>query len=307
MLDDLKIIHERDTQDNLGSAGHQAEQLDYAFELPHSSQVSDIYNVVIIADSYGRLVATTALGWLKLGVPVEVVTSEQLPAYIGERTLCIVVDNVGLAINTDNVVRIEAGRRLWQGLKAMAVVFDSYGLTHGKALELASQQQWLAGQVAAWDPQKATSHNQAKQIALELLGRSVVVYADTAVVAVAQKWQADINGNAKQLAWLGDDKVFGYAGFAGWTKQPVHKVYAIIELRLPGGKGGDDQLFTASDRLLSGLKPSPVTIEVQGDTVLQRLLYAGALSDFVSAYLAILNGVSPAESPIIARLHKELS
>lgn len=309
MLDDLKLLHERDTLDSLGKAGHQAEQLAYAFDDANSWSASDIHNVVIIGDGYAALAGLIAKAWLSFGVPLEVVGVGSVPGYVGEHTLCIATGDVEVGVRSNKVVRLESGLQLWQCLKALATIFDSCGLTQGRAVELAGQQQWLANQLDLWSSQKATSHNLAKQIALELMGRTVVIYGGDTLASAARKWQVDINANAKQLAWLGDDVAFGYAGFAAWTKQPVNKLYAVVELRPKVGMeaAAKPSLFEAGSRLLSGLKPAPVIIEVQGDTILQQLLYAGALSDYVSAYLAILNGVSPAESPIIAKLTKELS
>ena len=62
-----------------------------------------------------------------------------------------------------------------------------------------------------------------------------------------------------------------------------------------------------SDRLLSGMRPHAVSVELQGETLLKQLLWGLALGDAASIYTAILNGVDPAPVKLVERLKKELS
>ena len=62
-----------------------------------------------------------------------------------------------------------------------------------------------------------------------------------------------------------------------------------------------------SDRLLSGMRPHAVSVELQGETLLKQLLWGLALGDAASIYTAILNGVDPVPVKLVERLKKELS
>ncbi len=65
--------------------------------------------------------------------------------------------------------------------------------------------------------------------------------------------------------------------------------------------------FEVSERLLSGVRPAPIIIKPAGDTLLQQMLYAAALSDFVAIYLALLGGIDPLSGNIVDKLKKELA
>ena len=54
------------------------------------------------------------------------------------------------------------------------------------------------------------------------------------------------------------------------------------------------------------MRPSPIVIEPKGETLLQQLAYSFALADFVSIYVAILNGVNPTPVELVEKLKVEL-
>ena len=152
---------------------------------------------------------------------------------------------------------------------------------------------WAAlADTAAWRPQSATSENIAKQLALELLGKSVALYAGNELRVVAYKWKRLINTHAKQLTWTGgldDDEI------TGWTGQPVNKQYAVLCLRSDLESDEEQRLFRLAERSLSGRWPAPVMVSAQGKTVAEQSSYCLALGEFVALYLALLNGYDPAK------------
>src|ERR1700689_4403941 len=88
MLDDLKMIHERDAQDALGVAEKQWEQLlhEYGVEL---AGFKDISNVVLAGMGGSSLPAVFLRSWPGTLVPFEIVRDYSLPDYVGEKTLFI--------------------------------------------------------------------------------------------------------------------------------------------------------------------------------------------------------------------------
>ncbi len=341
MLDDLKMIHERDAQDALGVSGRQWQQLGYEFVLPESFRPDHIYNVVCAGMGGSAASAMMARTWLQIGEPFEIVRDYDIPAYADQDTLCIVVSYSG---NTEESISAlaqaeakgaqiaviakggklqefaakkglaflqipDAGQSkysLWYMLKAIVTVFEACKLTEGKAAEMAGRQEWLRDQLDKWRPDRATAHNEAKQIALELAGKSVVVYAGPKLAPVASKWKISFNENAKQVAWWSQYPEMNHNEFIGWTKQPVHKPYAIIDLRSDLEHERVRKRFEVSERLLSGIRPAPIIVRPAGDTLLQQMLYTVALGDFVSTYLALLGGVNPSSGDIVEKLKKEL-
>lgn len=339
MLDDLKLIHERDPQDALGIAEKQGEQL--AFDFPLSVKRREIWNVVLAGMGGSALSEQTADSWPGLRVPHEVIRTYTCPNYVGEKTLCVVSSYSG---NTEEevsfleqagntgaaIVVIASGGKLQAmaeergypflklpggyqprhvvpaSLKALMTVFDAYGLTDGAAQTLAAMAPVVAGYTAKWAPTVATKDNQAKQIAQELMGKSVVVYSGPKLAPAAYKWKISFNENAKHVAWWNQYSEFNHNEFLGWTKQPDQKPYGVIELRSNLEHERIQKRFELSDRLLSGMMPSPIVVEAQGETLLEQLLSTIALGDFVSIYLALLGNINPTPVELIEKLKKEL-
>ena len=62
-----------------------------------------------------------------------------------------------------------------------------------------------------------------------------------------------------------------------------------------------------TDRLLSGMRPKAEVVELQGETLVEQLLWGLALGEIVSIYAGILNGVNPEPVALVEQLKKELS
>jgi glucose/mannose-6-phosphate isomerase len=60
--------------------------------------------------------------------------------------------------------------------------------------------------------------------------------------------------------------------------------------------------FVISERLLSGKRPAPEVIKPVGQSLLQQLLWTSNFCDFVSLYLAILNGLNPTPVDLVEKL-----
>jgi hypothetical protein len=80
MLDDLKMIHERDAQDTLGIAEKTWQQLgaDFTFE-PAFQKSEDILNVVYGGMGGSALAALLAQSWPGLAIPFYVVRNYDIP------------------------------------------------------------------------------------------------------------------------------------------------------------------------------------------------------------------------------------
>ena len=66
------------------------------------------------------------------------------------------------------------------------------------------------------------------------------------------------------------------------------------------------EAYGVSDRLLSGVRPKAEVVELTGESVIAQMLWGGVLADFVSIYLAILNGVDPTKVDLIEKLKTDL-
>jgi glucose/mannose-6-phosphate isomerase len=115
-----------------------------------------------------------------------------------------------------------------------------------------------------------------------------------------------LNQNAKQLAWAGCYPEFNHAEMISWTKQPMQKPYKVVELRSSLEHQRTLQRFAITERLLSGLRPSPLIVAPHGDTLLYQQLWAMLLGDFVSVYIALLSGINPMPQKLMETFNQEM-
>jgi len=129
----------------------------------------------------------------------------------------------------------------------------------------------------------------------------VVIYAGPLMAPVAYKWKISFNENAKHIAWCGYYSEFNHNEFIGWSQQPIDKPYTIIELRSNLEHPRIQQRFVLSDRLLSGKRPEPIVVDVQGKSIIEQMLFGVMLGDFVTLYCAIASGIDPAPVELVEK------
>jgi glucose/mannose-6-phosphate isomerase len=341
MLDDLKYIHEKDVQDALGVAEKQWEQLTVPFSV--SLPADKVYENVVLAGMGGSaLAALIVSSWPGVSVPFQTVRDYDIPTYVGDNTLFIASSYSGNTEETLNAltqaeatgattVVLAAGGKLIDiakeksypylqlpqvgqpryaalvSLKALLTLLVAAKVVeHAKLEELENQSEWLKDQLQAWVPTVPTTQNHAKQLALDIIGKSVVMYGGPKMYPAAYKWKISFNENAKHVAWVNQYPEFNHNEFIGWTKQPIDKPYAVIDIRSSLEHPRIQKRFEVSEQLLSGMRPSPMVITPQGETLLQQLLWTIALGDFTSLYVALLNGINPTPVDLIEKFKKSL-
>lgn len=341
VLDNLKMIHQKDSQDALGAAAKQWQQLKYEFDVTGVEAVN-CKNIVLAGMGGSALAAGVFTSWPKASLPFEIVRNYALPAYADGSTLFIASSYSGNTEETLSVlgqaeekgcriVIIAAGGELGkiaanknypffkipEGLQprmavlynfaALVKLFILSGLADAEKLaELHRAADWLGKQSENLLPDVPASKNRAKQLAQELMGNSVVIYSGPNLYPAAYKWKINMNENAKNIAWCNQYPEFNHNEFLGWTSHPVDKPYKIIELRSNLENERVQKRFAISDKLLSGKRPHPEIVNVEGENELQQLLWSMQLGDFVSIYLALLNGLNPSPVELIERLKSEL-
>ncbi len=340
MLDDLKLIHERDAQDAFGVAEKQWQQLNYGFQVTVPSK--NFTTVVFAGMGGSALAGLLSRTWPGYDVPFEVCRNYSIPSYTDGGTLFIAASYSGNTEETleavaqaegkgATIVVIASGGQLAKiakdkgyplallpegmqprmsvlyALRATAAILEEAGLANGAVNMLVRAAQFLREHTANWRPDVPTGSNLAKQIALELMGKSPVVYAGPLLSPAAYKWKISFNENAKNVAWCGQYPEFNHNEFIGWSSHPVQKPYAVVDLRSTFEHSRVQKRFEVSERLLSGKRPAPIVVSAEGTTVLEHLLWCVALGDFVSLYLAILNGLNPTPVELIEKFKAALN
>ena len=343
MLDDLKVIHLRDSEDALGIARRQPSQYKHNYDFKWQAPKT-INNLVIAGMGGSGLAAKFLSTWPGLNLPIQIVQDYDLPAYVSENTLLITVSYSGNteetvsalnnALNLQNrpmiIVICDGGEleeiavknqlpvliipadyqpRMTFGyqLRALCEVLEQAGLGSGLVSQLEDSSTRLDGMLDSFTETQATSSNIAKQLALEMMGKSVVVYSSAKFFPVAYKWKINVNENAKNISWTNQFSEFNHNEFIGWTSHPVDKPYCVVEIRSNLDNPRITKRFEVTEQLLSGKKPAAEVVDLKGENLLDQIVYGVALGDFVSIYLAILNGVDPTPVDIIEAFKKKLN
>jgi glucose/mannose-6-phosphate isomerase len=342
IIDDLKYIHQKDGSDALGIAGKQWQQLEYRFDVPELS--FPVENIVFTGMGGSALAALLSKTWPGYTLPFEVTRGYTLPHHVSSKSLIIACSYSGNTEETlsalaeaerlgAHIVCVSAGGKLAEiaaekgyvyvelprvsqpryavlyGFKALVTVLERAGLVKEASAEKEIHQaaEFLKGHIGSWSPTIPASKNPAKMLALDILGLSPVVYAGPLMAPAAYKWKISFNENAKNVAWWGEFSEFNHNEFMGWTSHPIDKPYAIIDLRSSFEHERIQKRFDLTAKLLSGRRPAPHTIQAVGETLLEQLLYIMALGDFVSLYLALLNGINPTPVELIEKFKAELA
>ena len=341
VLDNPNVVAQKDPFDALGVAAKEwtqlAEKPDVVGTLPPRS-----YRQVVVTGMGGSgMAAGMVKDWANLSVPFEVVKGYDLPAYVSSETLVIASSYSGNteetlsaakeAIERDATVAVIASggallelakerelpyvqlrdgvqprMAVFANLVALLSLLEAMSICEGKLAEIAGLASWLSEASARWEAVVPSDLNLAKQLAMHAAGKTPVIYASSLMRSVAYKWKISFNENAKTVAFWNELPEFNHNEFIGWSSHPVEKPYAVFDLRSEFDHPQIAKRFEISDRLLSGMRPKAEVIELEGETAIAQMLWGGVLADFVSIYLAILNGVDPTKVELIEKLKSEL-
>ncbi len=347
MLDDSKVLQQRDSLGALDAAANLYAQAPYSakiLEPEHDNRT--ISNIVIAGVGNSAVAADIARVLLRrsLPVPLEVVTTYDTPDYVGKNTLLIVIDCSGgiqeslscinqslLLTQQPQIAIITSGGELQQiaiqhhimytltpantphqtsiiyNLVSILTVLRAFAFdTQPLLSEISTSASWLQSESELWLKNTPVKQNYAKQLALIAVGKTPIFYAGPLMAPVACKWKASWNVNAKNMAFYSTYPEHNHADLIGWTSHPVEKPFAVFDLWSGLEHPKVQKSFKLSDKLLSGKRPRATIIQIQGDTLVQQMLWGCILADFVSIYVAILNGVNPTKIELIERFKQDL-
>ncbi len=341
LLDDLKYIHEKDVQDALGVVEKQWQQLVYSFNVSFEPK-SEIRNIVLGGMGGSGWPALYVKTWPSVKVPFEIVNNYSIPGYVDEHTLFIASSYSGNTEETlsalseaekkgAQIVIFTAGGKLEKLAKdknlpiflipqgtqprmssfyfiaAFLELFIPLGLVDTSSKdETKMVSKWLSEQIEIWRPTTPIKDNPAKQLALEIMGKTPIIYSGPLLAPVANKMKICMNENAKNLAWWNQYPEFNHNEFIGWSSHPTNKPFVVIEIQSNLEHERVQKRFKVSERMLSGMRPAPHVIEPQGDSLAQQIFWASMFGDFVSLYLALLNGLNPTPVDLVEKFKQAL-
>jgi glucose/mannose-6-phosphate isomerase len=278
----------------------------------------------------------------RLGVPVEVNRSSELPAHAGPHSLVVASSYSGNTSETlaafreatkrgcrsivitsggtiaDEaadagvpVVRVPAGYQPraavgWLAFSALGAL-ETAGLLPPLADDVAEAAEEIDARAAACGPGVALADNPAKRLA-EAIGERVPVIwgAEGIGAAAAARWKTQCNENGKVPAWWSSMSELDHNEVVGWT-DPFGPSHTVIALRHEAEDPEIAARFPLSLQIAADAGAVTREIWATGRTALARLLSLVALGDFTSVYLGIRRGVDPTPVDVITRLKAALA
>ena len=314
-----------------------------AMDIPLPS--TDFHNVLVLGMGGsaigGDLVRT--LVWKESQIPMIVNRDYDIPAFVNKHTLAIASSYSGNTEETLSsleqvqesgavLVAISTGGELARRAQAsniptVPIKYDSQpraALGHSLVLLLGVLQKAnliadksgdleeavgvmrkLQAEICAEVP---TAENPAKQLAIELQGRLPIVYGAGYLSEVARRWKGQFNENAKNWSFfeilpeLNHNAVLGYQFPAELAQHLV-----VITLRSHLDHPRNRKRADVTQEMLEQRGIKCRMIESRGESPLAVMLSSIHFGDYVSYYLALLNGADPTTVDAISYLKKRLA
>ena len=163
--------------------------------------------------------------------------------------------------------------------------------------------------VERWGVDRPFATNNAKTLASYLFGRVPLVYGLGGWQGVvASRWKGQINENAKVMAFSHTFPELNHNEIMGWTLAERQNVAHWATVFLESGEESVRMQTRARvTRELIRDKSETFTVTAHGDDLLSQMLSLTFCGDFVSLYLAALNGVDPENIDAINTLKRALA
>ena len=192
-------------------------------------------------------------------------------------------------------------------LMLLAATLNRLGLWSISQEEVTAAIEALAIQANRLAEDQPSSDNPAKEMALMLHDKLVMVCGGGLFSGLARRWKTQLNENGKVWAWHEEiPELFHNTVEAFGSLPEIKKVLSAVMLQpTVEGDPASAHYRVAEELLQSNAIPMNLVRPPTGLAPLGQLLTTMILGDYVSYYLAILRGVDPSPTPNII-LGKEI-
>jgi len=306
------------------------DQLSAGMKVGESTRVpiEEAQRIFIVGMGGSAIGGDVFASWIadRAKVPIQVVRDYRIPAYGRPEDLLIAVSYSGnteetLAATTQGlklgcrVVAITSGGTLRDLVRAndMRVLPVPTGLpprgAFGHLFGILSGigGEWAVGNLTdelgqainhlrslrkALRPESGVRSNRAKSLALRIRSTVPVTYGAGPFVAIARRWQTQLNENAKVLAFSSTFPEADHNELVGWVEDARARTHRAILLRDRDEAPDLRRQLDITVSLMSR-KAKVEQVHDEGPTLVSRMLGTLFLGDYVSLYLAALRRVDP--------------
>ncbi|MBE2194529.1 MAG: hypothetical protein IAE83_10170 [Anaerolinea sp.] len=313
-------------------------------ELPLNETFLRIGKVLICGSEEGAFVGelVTQVIASTCNIPTMVSRSSDLPAFAdGQSTLVILIDPTGddlhtlaardladargtkmIAITPDGALSKaadKAGSTVWT-LKQPSPPRAAIGEQIGLLLAFINRLGWgrdlepeVREAVAVMRAERdligldvPPTHNPAKRLAWQMIGRIPLIYGAGAMATAARRWKSQINQNAKAVA-LADalpDLLFSTLSGLGVIPDGVRLAAFCLATPSESEQTKTAQSVARSIFMMEGIVPDMVSAKGKG--LLTQVMYAVQFGDYVSCYLAVASDIDPTLNPAREEVESQL-
>lgn len=153
-----------------------------------------------------------------------------------------------------------------------------------------------------------SGESKAKAIARAMQGKNILIYSGEFLAPAALRWKTQIAENSKQMAFINFFPEMNHNEIMAWNFPGDFVKNSIVYFFFD--RDDNERIKLRMDltaRILMEKKIQVYVIESEGKDILEKIFSLIILGDWVSFYLALLNGMDPTEIKEISYLKKELA
>ena len=153
------------------------------------------------------------------------------------------------------------------------------------------------------------TQNQVRRLARRLYGKLPLIYAGGSMTAaVARRWQAQINENAKALAFHSVLPELDHNEIVGWEVPTRARAETfVVALRDRGDHPRVQRRFELTRAILGAKVPGWENVESEGSSLIARTMSLVLFGDYLSVFLAEAGGVEATPVVSIQLLKEKLA
>ena len=347
VIESVERIRAADPEDMLGRIKELPKQIQGAWQVTRAAQLppayGDVRNITVIGMGGSAIGGDLAAALLadELKVPMSVHRDYGLPAYIGRDSLVIASSYSGnteetlsayeearkrgakvLALTTGGTLATQARAANYPVVtfsykaRPRATLGYSLGLVLGSLTrlglirDLSSDIDAAVADLAKLEERvhEGARTNDAKKLAIELYGRVIFAYGASVMGVMARRVKGQWNENAKNwsaydvMSELNHNAVVGFP-----NPQIAREAITVLLLRSDRDNPRHKIRFDVTRELLDRASIQHKTLQFGGTNLLSEVLQMTLFTDYVSFYVALLNGADPSPNTAIDYLKDRLA
>ena len=347
VIESVERIRAADPEDMLGRIKELPKQIQGAWQVTRAAQLppayGDVRNITVIGMGGSAIGGDLAAALLadELKVPMSVHRDYGLPAFIGRDSLVIASSYSGnteetlsafeearkrgakvLALTTGGTLATQARAANYPVVtfsykaRPRATLGYSLGLVLGSLTrlglirDLSTDIDAAIADLARLEERvhEGARTNDAKKLAIELHGRIIFAYGAGVMGVMARRVKGQWNENAKNwsaydvMSELNHNAVVGFP-----NPQIAREAITVLLLRSDRDNPRHKIRFDVTRELLDRASIQYKSLEFDGTNLLSEVLQMTLFTDYVSFYVALLNGADPSPNTAIDYLKDRLA